>query len=98
MPFIPLPQVFLLSMTLYGTEYPFGKFGSAIPTVSLLDFSQLNGERQKGKNSWHFSRKSFDAVQTLLSNRQNTDVLSTLLVYGYTINTALQCFYQHCFK
>jgi len=29
-----LPLVYILSVTSYGTEYPFGQFGSAVPAVS----------------------------------------------------------------
>jgi len=32
------PQFLLLSMTLYGMEYPFGRFGSAIQIVSPPNF------------------------------------------------------------
>jgi len=33
------PQLYMLSMTSYGMEYPFGQLGSAVPAVSPPRFS-----------------------------------------------------------
>jgi len=37
--FLPLPQIYMLSMMSYGVEYPCGQLGSAVPAVFLPSFS-----------------------------------------------------------
>lgn len=71
-------QFSLLSMTLYGTDYPLDQFwlavpvacpSSHLPTPCLL--TAVEAERGVKEN--------LDIVQTLLNNNRNTGVLSTLI-------------------
>ena len=60
------PPVFLTSMTLHSTEYPFGQFRSTVlavssPTPLLTPSLLVAGGRVN-------NRESFDIVQVLVSN------------------------------
>jgi len=67
---------YCLSMMLYGMEYPFDEFGSAVLVKSLLtSCTPQNCLIQEQR--WR-KREHLDVTQVLLSNSQNIVVLSTL--------------------
>lgn len=71
----PFPELSLLSMVPYDIDHPFRQFGSAASVLSPPVSSAPPGyllQEQSGR------KKKLSAVQTLLSNSQNTAVLSTL--------------------
>lgn len=68
----PSPQLLLLSMTLYGMEYPcWSVCASCAGCAPSQLFAHWRGRAGK--------REGLDTVQALLSNCQNTGVLSALL-------------------
>ena len=66
----------LLGMTLYGMEYPFGQLESTVLVVSPLNFLCAPSLLTEGVE---LEKEKALALQALLSNSQNTSVLSTLL-------------------
>lgn len=46
----PLPQLLLPSMMLYGMEYPFGRFGSVVPSQLLVPALLLAWQHEKQKS------------------------------------------------
>ena len=66
---LPLPLFSLLSMTLYGMQYPFGQFRSAVLVVSPPNFvpnACLLSGSQSGKQPWWLSKHCSAIAKTLV--------------------------------
>ena len=75
--FLLLYQLFLLSMTPYGTEYHFGRFRSAALVMSPLHFLLL--PHPYWLRGWGVGvGECLDVALALLNNRQNIGVISML--------------------
>jgi len=75
-PLLPLPWFLSQHATLHGTEYPFGRFGSVLPSASPLN--ALSAPSLLAGEAGGVGKEKALTLAALSSNSKNISVLSTL--------------------